>query len=162
MSVANQWDSTTRGPQMAAPEGMTIFKYRLDTQQPVLNLPRYAKIIRCEKDETGDWIWAIVDIRETQTEARYFERHRIPALEDFKVFMNGDYDKILSIQHYEGFTYMWIETDESVENRGFIPFKAFKTGAQMPDNILDEYEYVGFYPIFIQMELGLYVFKGYE
>lgn len=153
------WDFDKRGPQMASPLGMTIFKYELKGDKPYINLPRYSQIIRCEKDATGEWIWAIVDTRETQTERRYFERHRIPALEEFTIFMNRDYDDILSIQHFEGFTHMWIETDENAEERVHTTFRAFKTGAQMPDNILDNFSYVGFYPLYIQMELGLYVFK---
>lgn len=154
-----KWDTATRGPQMADPNGMTIFKYRLEGDKPTLELPRYAQIIRTEKDEWGEWIWAIIDTRETETETRYFERHRIPALEEFTIFMNKDHDKVLNIQHFQGFTYMWIETDENTENRYHTIFRAFKTGAQMPDNILDNFEYVGFYPLYIQMELGLYVFK---
>lgn len=84
-------------------------------------------------------------------------KYPVPNLEEFSVTM-PEGAEVLRIDHIEGFTWLWalVDLDEQpVEHR----FKAFKTGVSMPKNLTETHDYVGFYPLFIQVELGLYVFK---
>lgn len=101
------WDLATRGPQMANPQGQTIFKYQLPVlEQFTLELPEHAEILRVDTIDGMFWLWALVDLRRP-TETRYF--------------------------------------------------RAFKTGADIPDGL--NLIYVGLCTIFVQMELGLYIFE---
>jgi len=161
--VASTWDEKTRGPQMASPSGMTIYKYPIDSS--IVELSEEYKIIRVETDpETKQsWLWAIVDSDSPDNYPVSIRKVDIPVLEEFTVSMNYD-DEIISIEHVNGFTSMWIDgvVSDDETNREDVKFRAFKTGAKMPDDILVTMKYVGFYPLFIQMELGLYVFRDYS
>ena len=150
------WDTATRGPQQANPQGTAILKYKLEGDL-TLYVP-IKKVLRVEKDQSGTtWVWAIVDLK-GKPKKFYFREQLIPALEKFDVFLS-DTCKVVGLQHHKGFTYLWLLEDETNEVRRNEEFLAFKTGASMPDNLAATHSYVGFYPIFIQMELGLYVFR---
>lgn len=158
------WDEKKRGPKpnKVNAKGFVIYKYQLrdakeDGDDLELSLPKNSQILRVETDQNGDtWLWAIINT-EAPIEPNWIRRVRVPALEEFKVNMSKG-DKIIGLEHVAGFTYMWILDDETEEVRNDVEFRAFKTGSQMPDDIWD-FEYIDFYPIYIQMELGLYVFR---
>lgn len=64
--------------------------------------------------------------------------------------------EIIRVQDQGGMFWMWavVETDAPTETRYF---KAFKTGAEIPGGL--NLRYVGFCAVFVQMELGLYIFE---
>lgn len=63
---------------------------------------------------------------------------------------------ILRVQDQGGMFWMWalVDTEEPYEVR---VFRAFKTGATIPDDA--RLTYIGFCAVFVQMELGLYIFE---
>jgi hypothetical protein len=83
-------------------------------------------------------------------------KYGIPALERFRLNLPTGAE-IIRIAHIDGFSWVWAVVDlrKPTEERFF---RAFKTGATIPDTF-DTSSYVGFYPIFVQQELGLYVFE---
>ena len=64
--------------------------------------------------------------------------------------------EIIRVEDQDGMFWMWavVNTDAELEDRNFL---AFKTGAKMPDNV--SLKYIGFCKIYVQMELGLYIFE---
>jgi hypothetical protein len=66
--------------------------------------------------------------------------------------------KVIRCDGFDGFIFMWaiIDTEAEIEERTFY---LFKTGAKMPDDILERYRYLGCGAIFVQMELMMYVFE---
>lgn len=83
-------------------------------------------------------------------------KYPVPSLEDFHLSLPQG-AQIIRIDHIDGFTWAWAVVDlrQPCTRRRF---RAFKTGATIPDTF-DTSSYVGFYPIFVQQELGLYVFE---
>lgn len=84
-------------------------------------------------------------------------KYTIPFMEVAKVCMPVD-AKIVRCDGIDGFLFMWaiIDTDATTEERTFY---LFKTGAKMPDDILENYEYLGCGAIFVQMELMMYIYQ---
>ena len=66
--------------------------------------------------------------------------------------------QILRVDGLDGGLWVWamVDTTASLERREFA---LFKTGGSMPDNVAEEYKYVGCGSIYIQQELCLYVFE---
>ena len=66
--------------------------------------------------------------------------------------------QILRVDGLDGGLWVWaiVDTTASLERREFA---LFKTGGDMPDNVAEEYKYVGCGSIYIQQELCLYVFE---
>jgi hypothetical protein len=155
------WNVLNRGPKMANPEGTAILKYSVSGEFSRLHGP-IEKIIRVEKDKEGQtWVWAVTQINGISRDL-YIREVLVPALEKFTVHMSETCE-VLGLQHHNGFTYLWVLEDELNEVRYKQEFLAFKTGADCPyQGFTRDYEYVGFYFIFIQMELGLYVFRSLE
>ena len=88
-------------------------------------------------------------------------KYRLPFMEKAVVDMPQDAE-IIRIDGLDGALWIWaiIDTEAEIEAREFF---LFKTGAEMPDDILDfEYQYLGCGAIFIQMELMMYVFQKYR
>lgn len=65
--------------------------------------------------------------------------------------------QIIRVQDQGGFFWMWavVDTSMPMETRHF---RSFKTGAKIPDDF-DTSHYIGFCAVFVQMELGLYIFE---
>lgn len=65
---------------------------------------------------------------------------------------------IIRVDGIDGFLYIWavVDPDSPMEVR---QFDLFKTGADMPDDILKTHVYHGCGGIFVQMELMMYVWE---
>lgn len=65
---------------------------------------------------------------------------------------------IIRVDDVEGLIYVWavVDTDADIVPRTLY---LFKTGAQMPDDILTAYRYLGCGGIFVQMELMMYIYE---
>lgn len=66
---------------------------------------------------------------------------------------------VIRVDGIDGFLYLWavVDTDAPMVKRDFL---LFKTGAPMPDDILQNYSYLGCGGIFVQMELMMYVWES--
>ncbi|MGY5795175.1 DUF7352 domain-containing protein len=109
-------------------------------------------------DEIG-WDTATRGPRMANPTARAILKYAVPTLEQFELSLPAD-AQLIRIDHIDGFTWAWavVDTRKPLAKR---KFRAFKTGATIPDDF-DTSAYVGFYPIYVQMELGLYVFEDYS
>ncbi|MBB4856975.1 hypothetical protein HNO88_000272 [Novosphingobium chloroacetimidivorans] len=82
-------------------------------------------------------------------------KYQMPVLESFTMELPTGAD-IIRVQDQGGMFWLWavVDTDAPLESRQFM---AFKTGAAMPRDT--NLAYVGFCAVFVQMELGLYIFE---
>lgn len=67
--------------------------------------------------------------------------------------------KIIRVEDMDGFNALWAIVDPEEKEKETRSFAAFKTGAPMPDDILESYVYLGLCKLFIMQELGLYIFE---
>lgn len=86
---------------------------------------------------------------------RVIFKYQMPVLESFTMQLPKNAE-IIRVEDQDGMFWMWavVNTDAELEDRNFL---AFKTGAKMPDNV--NLKYIGFCKIYVQMELGLYIFE---
>jgi hypothetical protein len=86
-------------------------------------------------------------------------KYQMPVLESFTMELPA-YAQIIRVADEGGMFWMWavVNTEHRTEKR---QFRAFKTGGQMPDDI-SNLRYIGFCAVFVQMELGLYIFEEVE
>lgn len=86
-------------------------------------------------------------------------KYRLPFMENASIEMPLN-AKVIRVDEVEGVIWVWavVDTDFALYRK---EFRLFKTGADMPDDILDEtkYKYVGCGAIFVQMELMMYVYE---
>jgi len=84
-------------------------------------------------------------------------KYRIPFMEVSTIDLPCGAE-IIRIDGLDGALWAWaiVETTAPTEDRTFY---LFKTGAEMPIDILQEYRYLGCGAIFVQMELMMYVFE---
>lgn len=160
------WDDLTRGPQMASPVHWAIFRYPIGDPRSrkghnsVIQLPKGARVIRMDFVGQELQVWAMVYVNTKATEEFTFFCRPVPVLEHFSIKDFSSREHIVSFSHYEGFTWMFsyekAQPNATDQTRYGAEFRAYKTGANIenPENLL----YIGFYPLFIQVELGLYVF----
>lgn len=88
-------------------------------------------------------------------------KYRLPFMEVATVDM-PEGAQIIRVDGLDGALWIWaiVDTEVELETREFF---LFKTGAQMPDDILDfNYEYLGCGAIYVQQELMMYVFQKYQ
>lgn len=86
---------------------------------------------------------------------RIIYKYQMPVLEDFTMELPKD-ALIIRMEDQGGMFWLWavVNTEAETETR---KFKAFKTGAKMPDDV--PLKYIGFCAVNVQMELGLYIFE---
>jgi hypothetical protein len=86
---------------------------------------------------------------------RVIFKYQMPVLEQFTMTLPHG-AQIIRVEDQGGMFWMWavVNTDAPAETRHF---RAFKTGAKIPDGLM--LHYVGFCAVFVQMELGLYIFE---
>lgn len=66
------WDERARGPRMASPQGLTIYKYQLPAlEEFIMRLPRGATPIRVADQGGMIWMWCVVDVREPLEERKF-------------------------------------------------------------------------------------------
>lgn len=94
----------------------------------------------------------------SSTTGRVIFKYQMPVLERFDMTLPAGAE-IIRMEDQGGMFWMWavVNTDAPDEVR---KFHAFKTGAKMPDNV--PLVYRGFCAVFVQMELGLYIFEEVE
>tara|TARA_R110000782_G_scaffold172548_2_gene264142 strand:+ start:504 stop:830 length:327 start_codon:yes stop_codon:yes gene_type:complete len=82
-------------------------------------------------------------------------KYQMPVLEEFEMELPQSAD-IIRMSSEGGMFWLWavVNTEAPLETR---KFKSFKTGAMMPTDV--ELKYIGFCAVFVQMELGLYIFE---
>lgn len=82
-------------------------------------------------------------------------KYQMPVLERFEMTLPAG-AQIIRMEDQGGMFWMWavVNTDNPPEVRHF---HAYKTGAAMSNR--GKLEYVGFCKVFVQMELGLYIFE---
>jgi hypothetical protein len=82
-------------------------------------------------------------------------KYQMPVLEDFEMELPQGAE-IIRMEDQDGMFWLWavVNTEAPLETR---KFKSFKTGAMMPTDV--ELKYIGFCAVFVQMELGLYIFE---
>jgi hypothetical protein len=82
-------------------------------------------------------------------------KYQMPVLEQFEMKLPKD-ASIIRMEDQGGMFWLWavVDTKAPDETR---KFRAFKTGASIPDNFHGPY--VGFCKIHVQQELGLYIFE---
>lgn len=85
-------------------------------------------------------------------------KYQMPVLERFSMEL-PEGAEIIRMNDEGGLFWLWavVDTNLSNETRNFM---AFKTGAEIPPDI--HLNYVGFCAVFVQMELGLYIFEVME
>lgn len=86
---------------------------------------------------------------------RVIFKYQMPVLEQFTMEL-PEGAEIIRMEDQGGLFWLWavVNTENPPETRYF---RAFKTGAKMPDDT--SLIYRGFCKIFVQMELGLYIFE---
>ena len=85
---------------------------------------------------------------------RVIFKYQMPVLERFEMKL-PEGAEIIRVADQGGMFWLWavVNTNVPDETRRFV---AVKTGANVPDGILT---YIGFCAIFVQQELGLYIFE---
>jgi hypothetical protein len=103
----------------------------------------------------NQWDETLRGPRMSDVTGRTIFKYQMPVLEDFTMSLPAGAE-ILRVEDQGGMFWMWamVNTNATPQTR---TFKAFKTGAPIPDGV--RLKYVGFCAIFVQMELGLYIFE---
>lgn len=106
-------------------------------------------------DLNATWNEALRGPRMSEATGRVIFKYQMPVLEEFTMELPKGAE-IIRMEDQGGMFWLWavVNTDAPMEKRFF---RAFKTGAKMPDGV--ELKYVGFCAVFVQMELGLYIFE---
>jgi hypothetical protein len=107
------------------------------------------------KTQEDQWDENIRGQKMSQAKGRVIFKYQMPVLERFTMKLPKG-AKILRVKDESGMFWMWAEvrTDVPDEERKFW---AFKTGGKIPDDI--NLNYIGFCAVFVQMELGLYIYE---
>jgi len=82
-------------------------------------------------------------------------KYQMPVLEQFEMKLPQGAE-IIRMEDQGGMFWLWAVVDTRVPDET-RKFRAFKTGASIPDNF--DGKYVGFCKIHVQQELGLYIFE---
>lgn len=86
---------------------------------------------------------------------RVIFKYQMPVLEQFTMKLPQGAE-IIRVADQGGMFWMWavVRTDVPDEERHF---RAYKCGGAMPDGL--QLRYIGLCAVFVQMELGLYIFE---
>lgn len=107
--------------------------------------------------ETG-WDTATRGVQMANPEGQTIFKYQLPVLERFNLDL-PEGAEILRVDTIDGKFWLWAKVDLRKETE-IRQFAAFKTGADIPDGL--NLRYVGLCTIFVQMELGLYIFEVLE
>ncbi|WP_027684348.1 DUF7352 domain-containing protein [Rhizobium leguminosarum] len=105
-------------------------------------------------DEIG-WDAATRGPQMATLSGKHILKYQMPVLEQFEMQLPQN-SLIIRMEDQGGMFWLWavVDTRAPLETRSF---RAFKTGALIPDSF--DGKYVGFCKIHVQMELGLYIFE---
>lgn len=86
---------------------------------------------------------------------RVIWKYPVPVLEEFTLNLPREAE-VLRIAMIDGHVWLWalVDTEAELVTRRFF---AVKCGAAVPDG--PELRHLGFYALYVQQELGLYVFE---
>jgi hypothetical protein len=95
--------------------------------------------------------------RMSSATGRVIFKYQMPVLEQFTMKLPAGAE-IVRMEDQGGMFWLWavVDTNAPMEDRHM---RAFKTGAKIPDGI--KLRYLGFCAVFVQMELGLYIFEEF-
>lgn len=104
------------------------------------------------------WNEALRGPKMSDASGRVIFKYQMPVLEEFSMDLPAGAE-IIRMEDQGGMFWLWavVDTNQPNETRNFM---AFKTGAEMPPDV--KLKYVGFCAVFVQMELGLYIFEVIE
>jgi len=104
---------------------------------------------------TDAWDETLRGPRMSSATGRVIFKYQMPVLEEFTMTLPTGAE-IIRMESQGGMFWLWavVNTDAEPEVRRF---RAFKTGAKIPDGL--GLRYIGFCAVFVQMELGLYIFE---
>ena len=105
-----------------------------------------------------EWDESIRGPKMSQDSGKIIFKYQMPVLEDFEMTL-PEGAEIIRMEDREGMFWLWAVVDTSAPEETRT-FKAFKTGAEIPAGL--NLKYVGFCAVFVQMELGLYIFEVIE
>jgi transcriptional regulator with XRE-family HTH domain len=107
------------------------------------------------KVQADQWDEALRGKKMSDATGRVIFKYQMPVLERFTMRLPVGAE-IIRMQDQGGMFWMWaiVRTDVPDEYRHFW---AFKCGGKIPDDI--NIKYVGFCAVFVQQELGLYIFE---
>lgn len=100
------------------------------------------------------WDSALRGPKMSQATGRVIFKYQMPVLERFTMSLPAGAE-IIRMDDQGGMFWLWavVDTDAPFEDRHFV---AVKCGANVPDG---ELIYRGFCAVFVQQELGLYIFE---
>ncbi len=110
-------------------------------------------------DLNASWNEALRGPRMSETTGRTIFKYQMPVQEEFFVEMPFG-AQVIRMEDQGGMFWLWAVVDTRRQMHKHF-FRAFKTGAPIPDSFTTEH-YKGFCKIFVQMELGLYIFEDVE
>jgi len=101
------------------------------------------------------WDEALRGPRMSEASGKVIFKYQMPVLEAFTMKLPAGAE-IIRMADQGGMFWLWavVDTNQPDEERHF---RAFKTGAAIPADL--RLNYVGFCAVFVQMELGLYIFE---
>lgn len=103
----------------------------------------------------AQWDAVLRGPRMSDATGRVIFKYQMPVLEHFTMTLPKGAE-IVRMADQGGMFWCWavVDTEAETEER---TFRAFKTGAKMPDGL--PLQYVGYCAIYVQAELGLYIFE---
>lgn len=106
-------------------------------------------------DQLDQWDLSVRGQKMSDVSGRTIFKYQMPVLESFTMRLPVGAD-IIRVADQGGMFWLWavVRTDVPDEDRHF---RAFKCGGKIPDEL--DLRYVGFCAVFVQMELGLYLFE---
>jgi len=105
--------------------------------------------------QIDQWDEALRGQKMSDATGRVIFKYQMPVLEQFTMKLPRGAE-IIRVADQGGMFWLWavVHTDSPDEERKFW---AFKCGGKMPEGV--PLKYVGFCAVFVQMELGLYIFE---
>lgn len=106
--------------------------------------------------QTDQWDETTRGKKMSNAAGRVIFKYQMPVLEHFTMKLPTGAE-ILRMKDEGGMFWLWalVRTDVPDETRYF---HAYKCGGKIPDEL--DLKYVGFCALFVQQELGLYIFEG--
>lgn len=113
-----------------------------------------AEALKAEAIDTG-WDKTLRGPRMSEATGKVIFKYQMPVLERFTMKLPAG-AQIIRMEDQDGLFWLWavVDTNAPLEDREFM---AFKTGAKIPTDA--SLSYIGFCAVFVQMELGLYIFE---
>lgn len=107
------------------------------------------------RNPDAQWDASLRGPRMSDATGRVIFKYQMPVLEKFTMHLPAGAE-IIRVADQGGMFWLWavVDTNAPMEERHFL---AFKAGAEMPRGV--PLIYVGFCAVFVQMELGLYIFE---